>query len=101
MIAYRDDLEAAQLRVRDLEREHAALQAHNAELERLASPKSPAVEKALPKELWDYTGIKIAFAALMVCGVIGILTERYGWLKLLGFGAAAAFGRILDAGKTR
>ncbi|MBV8763056.1 MAG: bZIP transcription factor [Deltaproteobacteria bacterium] len=37
--AYRDDLEAAKLRVADLEREHEALQARNAELE--APPVPP------------------------------------------------------------
>ena len=36
--AYRDDLAAAQLRVADLEREHAALAAQNAALEAAAAP---------------------------------------------------------------
>ena len=40
--AYRDDLAAAQLRVQDLEREHAALAARNAALEARATPPAPA-----------------------------------------------------------
>ena len=48
MNAYRDDLEAVQLRVLDLEREHAALQARATELESLLPGQPSTATQALP-----------------------------------------------------
>ena len=44
--AYRDDLAAAQLRVQDLEHEHAALAAESARLQALADAPRRAAEQA-------------------------------------------------------
>ena len=68
--AYRDDLAAAQLRVEDLEREHAALQAHNAKLEALvaAKPVAPVPRRRRRRD----TPAETAALVIAIIGAVGI-----------------------------
>ncbi len=70
--AYRDDLEAARLRVADLEREHAALAAHNARLETLAAPAPAPPPVRVHRSRSDLTAGELTVFFGVAFGSIGI-----------------------------
>lgn len=72
--AYRDDLAAAQLRVQDLEREHAALAARNAALEARATPPPPAPKRARRGRL---TGVEQLLVMLALAATVGLCVVEH------------------------
>ena len=70
--AYRDDLAAAQHRLRDLEREHAALAARNATLEADAAPK-PVERKPVPKRKPSKpSGVEMVVLWAVIVGTVAV-----------------------------
>lgn len=77
--AYRDDLEAARLRVLDLEREHAALAAHNARLEAVAAPTpAPPAAVHVHRRRGSLTTGELTVFYVVVFGFLGLYMLA-GW----------------------
>ncbi|MBV8763057.1 MAG: bZIP transcription factor [Deltaproteobacteria bacterium] len=69
--AYRDDGEAAQLRLQDLEREHATLEARNAELQTQLKRSEPPPATAKPVAVTP-APIFYLTATLAILGIVAL-----------------------------